>query len=216
MMNKGELDVLAQGIRDNGRRLGLTWDISLASVIDPLLPSIRIDGDKTDLSNEINNITGHPLRRGDRVYLLLIPPNKTYVIGFAAPREWKPWPVTFTNLNPGNGEVITEYKIVDSICFWRLKVTLGTGSSVGSAPSFNLPVEPDPNLGDFDQVGWGVIRDASPFSARQVYVFRPTPTGFNAEFTFWNATPTLTSITATAPWTWTINDSMDLQGFYRI
>lgn len=77
-----DIDALVKGIKDNAKRFGLVWDISLATVIDPLIPSIRIDGDTTDLDNEITNTTGRQLQQGDRVYVFLVPPNKIYIFGY--------------------------------------------------------------------------------------------------------------------------------------
>ncbi len=87
MISNEDLRVLVRAVQENAFRLGLTWELGIATVItfDPL--TIRLDGDTVDLSNEITNITGQRLNNGDRVYVLILPPNTIYVIGFAGLRK---------------------------------------------------------------------------------------------------------------------------------
>lgn len=94
-----DINTLIKGLRDNAKRLGLIWDISLATVMDPTIPSIKIDGDTKELSNEISNITGSQLQQGDRIYVLLVPPNKTYIFGFNEIQTWPRLYVCTSNLN---------------------------------------------------------------------------------------------------------------------
>lgn len=63
---------------DDSRGLGLTWTLRLATVIVISPITIIYDGD-TETSNAVSMIG--PLRSGQRVYCLIIPPSGNFVVG---------------------------------------------------------------------------------------------------------------------------------------
>lgn len=53
---------------------------------------------------------------------------------------WTTWTPTFTNLTVGNGTLSARYRqISDKTYALAVQVTLGSTSSVGTSPSFNIP-----------------------------------------------------------------------------
>jgi hypothetical protein len=73
---------LLQALKDNARRLGLTWQIALASVVDgddPGAIALQFDSDDTTTPGAIS-IIGY-LAPGDRVYVIQVPPAGSYIVG---------------------------------------------------------------------------------------------------------------------------------------
>ena len=124
------------------------------------------------------------------------------------------WPPTLTNLTQGSGTVTAKYRRVGKAVDWYFRFLYGAGSAVGTDPSWTLPAAPasfypsGESFGNFP----GVVHliDAST-AARQGHL---NVAGSTVTITFWNATPTLGQVTATAPWTWTTNDSITAWGSY--
>jgi hypothetical protein len=85
-MNPDDVGTLVGALQTNAERLGLTWQMRLAEVVDD--SSVIFDGDGTVVSDSITNITGQQLTAGDRVYVMSVPPAGNYVTGFATPRFW--------------------------------------------------------------------------------------------------------------------------------
>lgn len=130
----------------------------------------------------------------------------------AVPSAWTP---TLTNLTQGSGTVTAKYRRIGKGIDWYFRFVYGAGSAVGTDPTFTLPATPatfypvNEGFGSFP--GEAHIVDASG-AARAGNIIHPTST--TAGVNFFNATPTLTQITATVPWTWTTSDSITAWGFY--
>lgn len=80
-MSPEEIVTFVQALKDNAQRLGLTWELRLATVnaLDPT--TVTFDGETEPLANsEITNIANQPIGIGSRVWVLLVPPAGVYVI----------------------------------------------------------------------------------------------------------------------------------------
>ena len=76
---------LIQALKDNARRLGLTWQIAVASVIDASDPAnilVQFDSDGTTTNGIIAMV---PTSAGARVYVMQVPPSGNYIVGYVGP-----------------------------------------------------------------------------------------------------------------------------------
>lgn len=84
-MSPDEVVTLVQSLQDNAQRLGLTWEIRLATVNDDDPIALTFDGDDTPVQNaEITNVAGVPIGIDQRVWALVLPPAGIYVIARAS------------------------------------------------------------------------------------------------------------------------------------
>lgn len=67
-----------QSLVTEARRLGLNWQLVLATVTDPAGPSVVCDGDSENII--VTSMIG-PLRVGMRVFIIQVPPSGNYVAG---------------------------------------------------------------------------------------------------------------------------------------
>lgn len=137
-------------------------------------------------------------------------------IGQGIPQAWLAYTPTLANITLGNGTSVGAYIQIGKTVHFRWTFTYGSsGSAVGTAPTFTLPVAP---TGMTANGGWmyGQAYDASgqgyPICA--VYVSSSTMLlkCFNATFTYvLNDT-----ITATVPFTWANGDIIQISGTYNV
>lgn len=75
----------AQSIVEGAARLGLIWNLQLATVdstISATTVSATYDADDTSIN--MVNITGTDLSHGQRVYAISVPPSGNFIVGFAS------------------------------------------------------------------------------------------------------------------------------------
>lgn len=75
---------LVQALKDNARRLGLIWQITMATVVDgsdPGAVALQFDGDDTTTPGAISTV-GY-LSQGERCYVVQVPPAGNYIMGRA-------------------------------------------------------------------------------------------------------------------------------------
>lgn len=129
---------------------------------------------------------------------------------------WKTWTPTYTNLTVGAGGTVTaRYRRLGDSAEFYWQFVYGTGSAVGTSPTFTLPVAPVSyyGTGATTPIPSGVhLLDAG--SAARQGVLQIT-SGSAVTILFYNATPTLAVITATSPWTWGAGDTMTAWGIYQ-
>lgn len=137
---------------------------------------------------------------------------RTFVFGGA----WTSWTPTLANLTQGNGTVSAKHIRLGRLVHYRFQFTLGTtNSAVGTTPTFSLPVAPSTDY--FTSPSWVgncILTDASGPDVSAV----ATPSGSNAELFYWGLSGSnvvRTTITATAPFTWTTGDIIEVDGFYE-
>lgn len=133
-------------------------------------------------------------------------------LGFA----WVAWTPTLTNLTLGNGLVTARRRLVGKTCDWRFKFKLGSTSAVGTGPQFTLPFAPHgAYAAPEDLLASALLLDAG---TAQRSGFVRFISGSTVEFVSHStATPALIAgITATAPHTWAVNDTLAAFGTYEL
>ena len=127
---------------------------------------------------------------------------------------WTTWTPSYVNLTIGNGTVVAVYKKIGRTIHFRYKLTLGSTSSIGSAPTISLPV----NLNSIDSIinssGYCSPGGSDNYiTARNntdgVTSFRPAALGAGGAYA------TLSNITATTPGTWATGNILQLAGSYE-
>lgn len=128
---------------------------------------------------------------------------------------WTAWTPTFTNFTLGNGTVDAKYSRVGRSVWFRILVTLGSTSVMGSTPKFSLPVARHAgyaatqvigvaSIGDFGTADFGAVLWA--FSATEAQLIVQSASG---------AYVTAAVVGATVPMTWTTSDSFNAFGMYE-
>lgn len=127
--------------------------------------------------------------------------------------DWTTWSPTLANLTVGSGTLTTEYKRLGKTVDWRFRFLYGSGSAVGTAPSFTLPVTPHASYSTpYFGMGAGMMLDSGTTTRQAVLSMNTLGT---VVIEWLNATPAQATITSSAPWTWTTNDSIYLWGRYE-
>jgi len=182
-----------------------------------------------NLSNALTNKTGTGLNVFDTNCTLNTPNlttpsavNLTNGLSLPIPTglsdtAWVSWTPTFTNFTLGNGTVDAKYKVIGKTVFFRMQLTLGTTSSMGTAPYFTNPVTSIDYADTLYQISFGIINNSGVASYQALIRFRSTSTISIAYLGATGATvSTAAGITSTAPHTWKANDKISFQGFYEI
>lgn len=124
---------------------------------------------------------------------------------------WLSYTPSFTNFTLGNGTIAAQYSRFGKVINVRVKVTLGSTSSMGTSPTVGLPVSSsvsglafnaylsDASAADF--IGTAYISSATQVSLRAI----------NTAATY----ATQTSVTAAIPMTWTNTDSFSFSITYE-
>lgn len=130
---------------------------------------------------------------------------------------WQSWTPTWTNLTVGSGVNASKYIQVGKTVFFRLSFILGSGSSVGSNPTFTLPVTSVtyPGTATIPVLGSARLFDASVANYNGVVVWNTTTTASLQAFGTSGALISQSNLTATSPFTWTSPDEIYAQGFYE-
>lgn len=128
------------------------------------------------------------------------------------------WIPVWDNLTPGNGVSDSSYIQIGDFIFYRLKFTLGSTSSVGTAPRFHLPVTSINYGANYAaKIGEGSLRDDSGSTTIPGFAYWYTTT--IAEINYWVDYTTFVggnALAASTPWGWTTNDVIQLEGYYRV
>lgn len=124
---------------------------------------------------------------------------------------WQSWTPTWANLTIGNSVVDGKYTIIGKTVFWRLVVDLGTTSSVGSAPTFTLPVTSVTVPSVDQEIGSGSYNSGA--GAKNGWVrWASTTTG---ALRVWDANNDQGNVSATNPITFDGNSFILMQGCYE-
>lgn len=209
------VDVGTQGLVSNAVRLGLSWNMTSATVTsgkDPTKVLALCDGDTVPIV--MQSMIG-AIATTTRVYVIQVPATGTnYIAGICGAGEWKTYPVWPINsgISEGNGITTAMYRQNGKTVDWYFAFRLGSTSTVTSGPKILLPLQPNllyltgtefpcsVSLHDFGTTN----RQGSLFYDGSTWLFR-----------YWDATPSLQGITNLAPWTWTTNDSFQAWGTYQ-
>lgn len=127
---------------------------------------------------------------------------------------WSDWTPTLTNLTQGSGTLVARYIQVGTTVHFHFRFTYGSGSAVGSNPTFTLPVAPAASPTYPASYFPAVVRMLdSGTTARQGEL--TLTSGSTVQLWYWNATPATAALSSTAPWTWTTNDEIVAAGTYE-
>jgi hypothetical protein len=132
--------------------------------------------------------------------------------------SWQSWTPTWTNLTVGNGTLdYARYKQVGKNVEFRLKFTLGSTSSVGTTPSFTLPVT---SHGDYMAVssvlGGTNSRDSSTSAVATGFTYWASATTANPTyFVVSGSQVNRATFTSTTPFTWATGDIIECSGSYE-
>jgi len=121
----------------------------------------------------------------------------------AATAAWTAWTPTLTNITQGNGTLVAQYKRLGKSGSIRFKFTLGTTSVVGTDPKFTLPFTLNStSYAAVDLLDMAALLDAGVNSYRGGVDLTTTTMVRFVQF----STNTVTSVTATSPFTWGTSD----------
>lgn len=130
---------------------------------------------------------------------------------FVPMNEWGTWTPTFTNFTQGDATVTARFVRIGRTIHYRLAVTLGGTSAMGSNPTFTLPVAAV-SMGSTEPMGIASLRDegTADYAATVRVGSTTTATLFSL-----GASSVHTTITSTAPFTWVSTDKFYAQGAYE-
>ena len=124
--------------------------------------------------------------------------------------SWQSWTPSWTNFTLGNGSVISRYSQIGKIVFISITITWGsTTSATASSMAISLPISANTNGSN---IGFGFLRDSSAaigylgtmeLNSSTTAIFGHNQSGSNS------------TVTATAPFTWAVGDTMKMNGFYE-
>lgn len=131
------------------------------------------------------------------------------VTGFGTVVDWTP---TFVSgFTIGNGTVQGRYVVRDNELVWWVNIEMGSTSAMGTNPKVSVPggFTLDGNSGGFRHVGTAVALDASAsqFYSGAIYGGDSSDNTVTTRIIF-----NTTTVTATAPFTWTTGDFLWLGG----
>jgi hypothetical protein len=132
------------------------------------------------------------------------------VAGTGSGWAWSSWTPTFANLTVGNGTLVCKYIQIGKTVTARISFALGTTSSVGTAPTFTLPVT---SVSGYVAGHWlGGLRIVAGAAGFTGYIQWATTTtalllALNASATY--VSDTSANWTSLIPGTWTTADHFD-------
>ncbi len=129
--------------------------------------------------------------------------------------RWRDWTPTYTNLTVGNGTVVARYSKIGRTVNLHFSFTLGSTSSMGTAPQVSLPVTSISYSGNRNNIGGAYILDAGTL----VYSAFVRPAGIDnmviETFLASGTNLSITDITSTVPMTWTTSDVLAFSATYE-
>lgn len=124
---------------------------------------------------------------------------------------WSSWTPTLANLTQGNGTVTARYMRVGKTVHWSFKFVLGSTSSVGTLPTFTLPVTGAGTITGGVAIGTETGNGVFQLGLRETSA--GTTLGF---FRTSGVTTTVdTSVSSTVPHTWGDTDVLEASGTYE-
>lgn len=130
---------------------------------------------------------------------------------------WQSWTPTFTNLTIGNGSYTARYRQIGKVVYLRLTITMGSTSSVGTNPSFTLPVAATSYGASVGEVLYGqaVYLDAGTNSYMGAIGLNSTTVSNFYRFGVSGGNITKGGLSSTTPFTWGNTDEMNVTGAYE-
>lgn len=126
------------------------------------------------------------------------------------------WTPTWANASVGNGTVDAKYYQENKFIHFRVAFTLGSTSTIGTAPTFTLPVTAVSPVISNAFIGSAQLIDTGTATNLGATVHNSTTLGaaiaFDANSTFVR----LTAITSTTPFTWGTGDIYYVEGSVEV
>ncbi len=135
------------------------------------------------------------------------------VAGTGASWAWQSWTPTWTNFTVGNASTSYKYTQIGKTVFFEVAVTMGNTSSMGTTPTFTLPVTAAANYNTSSIIGSMYMFIAASFIGKVFFGSATTAIMYveNTASTY----NTIVSITAAVPAAWGTNSNFFLTGFYE-
>lgn len=129
----------------------------------------------------------------------------------AATGAWTTWSPTLTNLTLGSGTQVAKYRRLGNTVDWIWIFTYGSGSAVGAAPQFTLPVAAS---GDYTTYPpwFGMLTDASTTARAPVLANLSSTTTVVVQY--FSSLNSAANLSSTIPWIWATSDVLTLTGTY--
>jgi len=132
--------------------------------------------------------------------------------------KWKDWTPQYTNLTIGSGAVFAKYIQIGKTIHFKFSFVYGSGSAVGSDPTFTLPVpchQDERTVDGYNFIGVGNLLDTGISNGNAIIGL--TSDG-KVHFSALAASGTYVTpapVTATLPFTWGAGDRMFVHGTYE-
>ena len=133
---------------------------------------------------------------------------------------WQTWTPTWTNVTVGNGTLSASYRQIGKAVVFRLTLQLGSTSSVGTAPTFTLPVTainsyfagavPEGGL-----IGTGKLLDSGTANFHGFVKLESTTTGKIQAGGVSATYLTNADLQSNIPFVWGTGDALFAQGIYE-
>lgn len=128
---------------------------------------------------------------------------------------------SWTNITPGTGASNTgQYSIVNKIMFLRVKYVLGTGGALTGGPVMTIPASRtlagSPTILWYNSIGAAFVDSgvaSYPAYVAQVSTTTIQPFVINADTTY---ARTINTPGATLPFTWGVNDYIEMTGWVQL
>lgn len=141
---------------------------------------------------------------------------KNLVTGTGTSWAWQSWTPTWSNLTIGNATQLAKYIQIGKTVFFRISITFGSTSSMGTSPEFTLPVN---LVSGFDStnymVGTATYIDPDTVTVNGTLI---ATSATNVRLRVYKADGTYlnhANLTASVPHTWGNLDRIALQGHYE-
>lgn len=125
---------------------------------------------------------------------------------------WTSWTPTWVNLTVGNGTNSFKYTRVGNTILFKGLFTLGGTSSIGTGPTFTLPVTSVATLNALFPIAT-FIYDNNGGSGFNGYIGHASTT--TGKLYTWDTNNNLAQVTATVPTAFGTNHKLHIQGFYE-
>lgn len=130
--------------------------------------------------------------------------------------SWTSWTPTFSNFTIGNGTVSGRYQQIGKTVHFRLAVTLGSTSSMGTGPTFTLPVTASSNYSPVgDVIGAAEITDTGTANIIGLSSWASTTTAALYVQGTGGTYANINTPTSTVPMVWTNGDAFFVNGSYE-
>lgn len=130
---------------------------------------------------------------------------------------WNTWSPTLTNITQGNGSVVARYFNQGKTVHFYFKFTMGSTSSMGTAPRFSLPFSANTNYDSINSIiSRAICVDAGTATYHSIGILANSYADILFRYeSISGSIITNTAISSTAPFTWGTSDYLFISGTYE-